>query len=95
MTQNIPVAIALVVVGSFCFALSAHFQHNAVDSHLDGNRGKQRMRFSALMETVRSPRWLLGLGLLGTSFLLQCTALLMAGVRHWKSLRSTWIVPNR
>ena len=30
MTQNIPVAIALVVVGSFCFALSSHFQHNAV-----------------------------------------------------------------
>ena len=80
MTQNIPLAIALVVIGSFCFALSAHFQHNAVDSHLEGNRGKKRMQFGALMETVRSPRWLLGLGLLGTSFLLQCTALLMAPV---------------
>jgi mannose/fructose/N-acetylgalactosamine-specific phosphotransferase system component IIC len=40
VTQNIPLAIALVVIGSFCFALSAHFQHNAVDSHLEGNAAR-------------------------------------------------------
>ena len=80
MTQNIPLAVCLVIVGSFCFALSAHFQHNAVDTHLAGNSSKQRMRFSALLETIRNPRWVLGLALLGTSFLLQFTALLMAPV---------------
>lgn len=77
---NIPLAVGLVIVGSFCFALSAHFQHNAVDSHLSGNTSKQRMRFSALWETIRQPRWVLGLALLGASFLLQCTALLLAPV---------------
>lgn len=80
MTQNIPLAVGLVIIGSFCFALSAHFQHNAVDTHLSGNATKQRMRFAALLETIRQPRWMLGLGLLGASFLLQCTALLLAPV---------------
>ncbi|QIK71349.1 EamA/RhaT family transporter [Propioniciclava coleopterorum] len=80
MTQNIPLAVGLVIIGSFCFALSAHFQHNAVDTHLSGNATKQRMRFAALLETIRQPRWMLGLGLLAASFLLQCTALLLAPV---------------
>lgn len=80
MTQNIPLAITLVIIGSFCFALSAHFQHNAVDEHLSGNATKQRMRFAALLETIRQPRWMVGLLLLGVSFLLQCTALLLAPV---------------
>ncbi len=80
MTQNIPLAVALVVVGSFCFALSAHFQHYAVDTHLEGNSTKRRMSTSALWQTVRSRRWLLGLGLMGLSALLQITALTMAPV---------------
>ena len=80
MSQNIPLAVSLVIVGSFCFALSAHFQHYAVDRHLEGNAAKQRMTVAAFLQTVRSKRWLLGLVLLGASFLLQVAALFMAPV---------------
>lgn len=80
VTQNLPLAIILVVVGSFCFALSAHLQHHAVDSHLEGNAHKSRMRWSELMQTIRSPRWVIGLLFMGTSFALQTVALTMAPV---------------
>lgn len=78
--QNIPLAVGLVIIGSFCFALSAHFQHHAVDSHLSGNAHKQRMRFKAFLLAVRNPRWVIGLALLGASALLQIIALTMAPV---------------
>ncbi|MDN5571923.1 MAG: hypothetical protein L0G22_11850 [Propionibacteriaceae bacterium] len=80
MTQNLPLAISLVVVGSFCFALSAHLQHRAVDNHLEGNAHKSRMRWAQLLSTIRSPRWILGLLFMGTSFALQTVALTMAPV---------------
>lgn len=80
VNQNIPLAVCLVIVGSFCFALSAHFQHHAVDRHLEGNAHKQRMTMAAFGQAVRSKRWLAGLALLGASFGLQFTALLMAPV---------------
>ncbi len=80
VTQNLPLAIALVVVGSFCFAMSAHLQHRAVDSHLEGNLHKTRMRWQDLLSTIRSPRWMLGLTFMGVSFALQTVALTMAPV---------------
>ncbi len=80
MTQNIPLAIGLVVVGSFCFALSAYLQHGAVDNNLDGNAHKKRMSAAALLETIQSPRWVLGLFFMGVSFVLQLVALSMAPV---------------
>lgn len=80
MTQNIPLAVALVVVGSFCFASSAFLQHAAVGRQLDGNVGKQRMRMDSLLAAVRRPRWVAGLLLLATSFFLQVIALTMAPV---------------
>lgn len=80
MTQNIPLAVALVVVGSFCFAASAYFQHDAVGTELDGNRDRERMRLGSLLAATRRPRWVLGLVLIGTSFCLQVVALTMAPV---------------
>ncbi len=80
VSQNIPLAVFLVIIGSFCFALSAHFQHYAVDRHLEGNAAKQPMSLAAFLQTVRSKRWLFGLVLLGASFLLQVSALFMAPV---------------
>ncbi|MFT3875504.1 MAG: hypothetical protein QM708_03605 [Propioniciclava sp.] len=78
MSQNIPLAVGLVIVGSFCFALSAHFQHNAVDSHLNGNVHKERMGFVALLEAVQRPRWIIGLVFMAASFFLQFGALFIA-----------------
>ncbi len=80
MTQNIPLGVLLVVVGSFCFAASAYFQHDAVGTQLDGNREKTRMRMGSLLAATRRPRWVLGLVLIGASFILQVIALTMAPV---------------
>ncbi len=78
MTQNIPLAVGLVLIGSFCFALSAHLQHRAVDTHLGGNAGKEQMSFRSFLQAVRNPRWLGGLALLGVSAVFQILALSMA-----------------
>ena len=75
MTQNIPLAVGLVLISSFCFALSAHLQHNAVDAHLGGNARREQMSFRSFLEAVRNPRWVIGLLLLGVSAVLQVTAL--------------------
>ncbi len=75
MTQNIPLAVGLVLISSFCFALSAHLQHHAVDSHLGGNAHREQMSFRSFLVAIRKPRWLVGLLLLGVSAVLQVTAL--------------------
>lgn len=80
MTQNIPLAVGLVLISSFCFALSAHLQHRAVDTHLGGNAHKESMSFRSFLVAVRNPRWLAGLALLGVSAVLQVLALTMAPV---------------
>lgn len=78
VAQNIPLAVGLVLIGSFCFALSAHLQHGAVDSHLGGNAHKEQMSFSSFLMAVRNPRWMLGLAVLGVSAVFQILALSMA-----------------
>ena len=78
MTQNIPLAVGLVLIGSFCFALSAHLQHGAVDSHLGGNADKEQMSFRSFLVAIRNPRWMLGLVLLGVSAVCQILALTFA-----------------
>ena len=80
MEQNISLAIALVVVGSFCYALSSSFQHRAVRRQVRRNAENQPVGFRALWEAVRSKRWLAGMALLGTSAVLQVVALTMAPV---------------
>lgn len=80
MDQNIPLAIALVVIGSFCYALSSSFQHRAVRRQVRRNLENQPVGFRALWDAVRSKRWLAGMALLGTSAVLQVVALTLAPV---------------
>lgn len=78
--QNIPLAIALGIVGSFCFALSAKVQHGVVDTQQRGNQAKKRMDRAAFLTLVRQRRWWMGLGLMGLSLVCQIAGLTMAPV---------------
>lgn len=80
MSQNIPLAVILQMIGSFCFALAAHQQHRTIDTDLKGNPAKLRMRTSVLLRSIRRPRWILGLGLMGVSMVMQVAALFFAPV---------------
>lgn len=80
MPQNTPLAIVLVVIGSFCFALAAHVQHHAVGHHVDDRAEREPMSMRKLGSLLRMPRWWAGLGLLGASAALQVMALMMAPV---------------
>ena len=80
MAQNIPLAVGLQVIGSFCFALSAHLQNSAVMGEVSDAEEKKRLSSRQLWKSIRSPRWMLGLALLGVSLLCQITALVFAPV---------------
>lgn len=80
MSQNIPLAIALGIVGSFCFALSAKVQHGVVDTQQAGNVEKERMDRSDLLGLIRQRKWWLGLSLMGVSLVCQVLGLTMAPV---------------
>lgn len=80
MTQNIPLAIVLGIFGSFCFALSAYVQHDAVGGQGLAKANRERMAWSRLISLVKSPRWLGGLALMGVSAVVQIVALTLAPV---------------
>lgn len=80
MTQNIPLAIVLQTIGSFCFALSAYLQHLAVGEQTDGNQSKARIGLDQLWRSAKNPKWLLGALLMGVSLVMQVTALDFAPV---------------
>lgn len=80
MSQNIPLAIALGIVGSFCFALSAKVQHRVVDTQQEGNLAKKRMGREAFLELLRHPTWWGGFILMGLSLVFQVLGLTMAPV---------------
>ena len=80
MSQNIPVAIALGVFGSFCFALAAKVQHSAVGEQVDDRHAKQRLDLEQLWQLIKHPRWWLGIGLMGSSLVCQILGLTMAPV---------------
>lgn len=80
LTQNIPLAIVLGIVGSFCFAMSAQVQHRAVGEEVEDNREKKAMSASGLLRLVKSPRWWAGASLLAASAVLQVLALMLAPV---------------
>lgn len=80
MQQNIPLAIALGIVGSFCFALSAKVQHGVVDTQQDGNVTKKRLDLDAFKLLIRQPKWWLGLGIMGVSLVCQVVGLMFAPV---------------
>ena len=80
MTQNIPLAIGLQFVGSFCFAYAAHLQDKAVVREVRSNAEKKRMSGRDLLASMKNPRWLAGLLFMGISLGCQITALIFAPV---------------
>jgi hypothetical protein len=80
VSQNIPVAIALGVLGSFCFALAAKVQHSAVGEQVDDRHARQRLDLEQFWELAKDPRWWMGLGLMGASLVCQVIGLTMAPV---------------
>ncbi|MFT4108740.1 hypothetical protein [Propionicimonas sp.] len=80
MSQNIPIAIALGVFGSFCFALSAKVQHSAVGEQVEDNHAKKHMDLAQLLQLARDRNWWMGLGLMGVSMVCQVLGLTMAPV---------------
>ena len=80
MHHNIPLAVVLAVVGSFCFALAATVQHSAVRVQVDENTTKRRLNFRQIFKLLRDRRWWLGIGLMGVSLGCQILGLSMAPV---------------
>lgn len=80
VTQNIPLAVALQLVGSFCFAMAAHWQDKAVVGEVRENHEKKSLKGRELLASMKKPRWLGGLLLMGVSLMLQITALFFAPV---------------
>ncbi|WP_376975345.1 EamA/RhaT family transporter [Arcanobacterium hippocoleae] len=80
ISPNIPLAVGLQIVGSFCFALAAKYQHGSIAQELGGNPEKAALSAAGLWKTVREPKWLLGMFLLSTSLLCQVIALIFAPV---------------
>lgn len=80
MPQNIPLAILISIVGSFCFALAAQVQHGAVGIEVQDNRAKKRLDVRGFMRLMTMARWWAGLALMGVSLGAQLLALTMAPV---------------
>jgi len=80
LPQNIPVAVLLQTVGSFFFAYAAYLQHRAVGAEVAENGGEGGLDLSTLWESIKAPRWLLGLALMGLSLVCQVSALSLAPV---------------
>ncbi|MDY2940871.1 MAG: EamA/RhaT family transporter [Varibaculum sp.] len=80
MQQNIPLAILLQIIGSFCFALSAYKQNKAVRRQVRTNDGKRRLTSTQLWNSMRTPRWWQGTAFMGISLGCQVTALFFAPV---------------
>jgi hypothetical protein len=80
VSQNIPFAIGLGLVGSFCFAMSAKLQHSAVGEQVEDNRTRQRMDRRQLWQLIKDRNWWIGLGFMGISLCCQVLGLTMAPV---------------
>jgi hypothetical protein len=77
---NILLAVLLQTVGSFFFAYSAYMQDRVVVAEVSENGPKAKLDWPTLWESMKSPRWLAGLALLGASLVCQITALSLAPV---------------
>ena len=80
MPQIIPVAVLLQTIGSFFFAYSAYLQDKVVVAQVAESDNQHRLDFATLWVSIRSPRWLFGLVLMGLSLACQITALSFAPV---------------
>ncbi len=80
MEHNLPLAIALQVIGSFCFALAARYQNSAIRHEVKHNQSRRRLKSGQLMASLKNRRWWHGLSLMGVSLGCQITALFFAPV---------------
>ena len=78
--QNIPLAIAIVVVASFLFAGGSTIQHLAVSKSVDKTAENRSMGLAQFWALVRNPRWLLGLGTVAVGASMHICGLMMAPV---------------
>lgn len=74
------VAIGLGLIAAVCFALGAAHQHRAVGHHVDRTDQSTRLGPRHFLALVRTPRWLLGIGLAGLGAALHINALRLAPV---------------
>jgi hypothetical protein len=77
---NIPLAVLLQTIGSFFFAYSAYMQDRVVVAEVSESTDKHKLDWATLWESIKTPRWLAGLALLGASLACQITALSLAPV---------------
>ncbi|MVA77586.1 hypothetical protein GC722_16400 [Auraticoccus sp. F435] len=76
----IAAAIALSLVAAVCFAGAAAHQHRAVGHHVERTEQTRHLDLRHFWALVRTPRWLLGVGLGGLGALLHINALRLAPV---------------
>jgi hypothetical protein len=75
----IAVAVLLAIIASFSFASGASAQHLGIDKALAGESDR-KLTFPRLVKMVRTPVWLLGLGLIALGAALHLVALAMAPI---------------
>jgi len=78
--QNIPVAIVLVMFGSFCYALAAKVQRSAVRVQVRENTANKRMNIRQLLHLLIDATWWAGVGLMTVSLVCQVFGLYVAPV---------------
>ncbi|WP_051209351.1 hypothetical protein [Propionicicella superfundia] len=79
MEQNIPLAIVLALIATIGFAGGAAIQHYAVGETV-AKRDQKTMGLAAMWRLIRTPRWLLGLCVLGVGAALHVVALILGPV---------------
>lgn len=79
MELNIPLAITFAVIASFGFAGGAAIQHYVVGETVE-KREQKTMGLAEMWRLVRTPRWLLGLSVVGIAAVLHILALMLGPV---------------
>lgn len=79
-SQNIPLAIFIVVCSSFLFAGGATLQHFAIGGIIDKDSANRSMGMKQLLQMVTTPKWALGLALIGIGASAHIVGLMMAPV---------------
>ena len=78
--QNIPLAIAIVVVASFLFAGGSTIQHLAVSRSVDKAAENRSMDLRQVLALLRNRRWLLGLATVAAGASMHIVGLMLAPV---------------
>lgn len=78
--QNIPLAIAIVVVASFLFAGGSTIQHLAVSRTVDKGADNRSMGLRQVFALLGNPRWLLGLATVVVGASMHIVGLMLAPV---------------